>query len=156
MIKIVKDPNADSRSVNGKIPLIKLQLATAYHIDDVSEGLEYFADLLKAAGKNHDHTKSENMEEFHRALESGRIKNSRWYKMHITEERHHLIAKVPDDVTLIDVLEHLVDCVMAGTARSGEIFDIDLPNGLLKRAHKNTVELLKKQIKVEEAKKDES
>ena len=156
MIKIVKDPNADSRSVNGKIPLIKLQLATANHIDDVAKGLEYFADLLRAAGKSHDHTKSENMEEFHRALESGRIKNSRWYKMHITEERHHLIAKAPDDITLIDVLEHLVDCVMAGTARSGEIFDIDLSNGLLQRAHKNTVELLKKQIKVEEVKKDES
>ncbi len=150
MINLVKDPNADSRSVKGKVPLMNLQLATANHIGHVQQGLAYFADLLKKAGKNHDHTKSENMEDFHAALESGRVKSSRWYKMHISEERHHLIAKVPDDITLIDVFEHLVDCVMAGTARSGEIFDIELSNELLQKAHKNTVELLKKQIEVVE------
>lgn len=150
MIKLIKDPNADSRSVNGKVPLKNLQLATVNHIDHVAQGLEYFADLLTAAGKNHDHTKLENMKEFHEALESRKIKSSQWYKMHISEERHHLISNVPDDVNLIDIFEHLVDCVMAGTARSGEIYDIDLPDEVLQKAHKNTVELLKKQIKVTE------
>ena len=150
MIKLVKDPNADSRAVNGKIPLMTLQLATANHIEHVSQGLGYFANLLNAAGKKHDHTKSENMEEFHKALETGIVKKSRWYKMHISKERHHLVAKAPDDVNLIDVFEHLVDCVMAGTARSREIFDIDLSNELLQKAHKNTVEMLKKQIKIKE------
>jgi hypothetical protein len=150
MIELIKTPDADSRSVNGRVTLTKLQLATANHIDHVSKGLEYFVGLLKAAGKKHDHTKSENIEDFHKALESGKIKSSRWYKMHISEERHHLIAKAPDDVNLIDVFEHLVDCVMAGSARSGEIFDIELSNELLQKAHKNTVEMLKKQIKVTE------
>lgn len=153
MIELIKDPNADSRSAKGKVTLGKLQLATANHIDHVAQGLGYFADLLKKAGKNHDHTKSENMADFHEALNSGNIKKSQWYKMHITEERHHLIANVPDDVNLIDVLEHLVDCVMAGSARTGEIFDIDLSDELLQKAHKNTVEMLKKQIKVTEAPK---
>jgi len=150
MIELVKTPNADSRSADGKISLMALQLATANHMDHVSKGLGYFANLLRAAGKCHDHTKSDNMEDFHKALESGKIKNSRWYKMHISEERHHLVSKVPDNVNLIDVIEHLVDCVMAGSARTGKIFDIDLSNEVLQKAHKNTVELLKKQIKVTE------
>jgi len=152
LIRIIKDPNADSRTVNGKVAINKLELATANHIEHVQEGLGYLADLLKKAGKEHDHTKSENMEQFHEALQSGMIKKSKWYKQHITEERHHLISKVPDDVTLIDVVEHLVDCVMAGSARTGEIFDIELPDEVLQKAHKNTVELLKKQIKVREVK----
>lgn len=155
MIKIVKTPNADSRSAVGKIDIGELQISTATHIDHVNTGLMYFAGLLLKAGMDHDHTKCENMEEFHKALNSGKVKNSRWYKTHITEERHHLISNVPDDVTLVDVFEHLVDCVVAGMARSGEIFDIELSDELLQKAHKNTVELLKSQIEVVEEKSED-
>ena len=153
MIKIIKTPDADSRSTDGTMTIGSLQSATATHMDHVSKGLNYFADMLKTAGKNHDHTKAEDMEGFYEALLSGKIKKSKWYKKHITKERHHLIANVPDDVNLIDIFEHLVDCVMAGTARSGEIYGIELPDEVLQKAHKNTVELLKKQIKVEEVEK---
>lgn len=152
MIIIKKDPNADSRSAKVTPNIKQLEVATADHIDHVQRGLVYLSCLLLTAGKNHDHTKTDNMEDFHTALNSGKIKDSKWYKMHISKERHHLIAKVPTDVNLIDVLEHLVDCVMAGSARSGQIFDVELSNEVLQLAHKNTVELLKKQIKVEESK----
>ena len=54
------------------------------------------------------------------------------------------MSYVHDDITLVDVIEHVVDCVMAGMARSGNVYDIELPNEVLQLAVKNTVELLKK------------
>jgi len=150
MIEIVKDPSSDCRPVNGKVSINKLQLATANHIDDVAKGLDFFSGMLKEAGKRHDRTKITDMPNFHEALQSGNIKKSDWYKMHIAEERHHLQSKVPKDITLIDVLEYISDCIMAGSARSGDIYDIMLADPTLQRAFANTVELLKKQIKVVE------
>ena len=50
----------------------------------------------------------------------------------------------------MDVIEHVVDCVMAGMARSGSVYDLDLPDELLQRALKNTVELLKANVQVVE------
>jgi hypothetical protein len=156
MIKLVKDTNADSRSSKVKITLPNLQLATANHIVHVSQGLEYFANLLIIAGEKHDFTKSDNMEDFYKALTSDNIKNTvsfTWYKKHVVNERHHLLSNVPEDVNLVDVFEHLVDCVMAGSARTGKIFDVDLPDAVLQKAVKNTVELLKKQIEMGEVDK---
>ncbi len=49
---------------------------------------------------------------------------------------------VPDDVNLLDVLEHVADCVMAGMARSGSVYELKLSDELLQKAFKNTVKLL--------------
>lgn len=144
MITIVKSPNADSRSVNQDFSCEKLRTDTQSHIRDVSEGLNFMAELIKARGPIHDHTKLDMLEEFCAALSSGHIKDTEWYKKHITQERHHLLSYVHDDITLVDVIEHVVDCVMAGMARSGNVYDIELPNEVLQLAVKNTVELLKK------------
>ena len=156
MITIKKSPNADSRSAPDlkSLDVKTLESDTNRHIGDIKNGLKFFADMLKEAGEKHDHLKLDRLEEFHEALTSEKIKESKWYKDHITEERHHLVAKVgtisgvPKDVNLIDVIEHLVDCVMAGMARSGEIYDVELPADVLKKAHENTIELLKKNITV--------
>jgi len=159
MITIIKDANADSRTCNRdnhKITLSKEQLkvATDRHIEDVGKGMKFFADLLIKAGKDHDNTKKSSFDEFYDALISDKVKNSDWYEGHSTKERHHLIQRVPENVTLIDVFEHLVDCVMAGLGRSGEVFDIDIPREVLVQAHENTVSLLKKNVKVKEDKKN--
>jgi len=37
---------------------------------------------------------------------------------------------------------------MAGSARTGEIFDQELTDEVLQKAHKNTIELLKRQVAV--------
>ncbi len=148
MIDIVKSPEADSRSATGPVSIDQLRESTERHISDVAKGLRFFADLLEQRGENHDHTKLENLEEFHAALTSGHITDTPWYTKHITGERHHLKKHVPDDVTLVDVFEHLVDCTMAGLARSGEIFDIDLPPEVLVVAANNTVKLLKDNVNV--------
>ncbi len=51
-------------------------------------------------------------------------------------------------ITRLDVLEYISDCVMAGMARSGSVYDLTMPPELLERAFKNTVELLKGQVTI--------
>lgn len=55
---------------------------------------------------------------------------------------------IPADVNLIDVLDFIADCVMAGMARSGSVYPLVLPPELLERAFQNTVELLKANVRV--------
>lgn len=153
MIEITRSPNADSRS-GENITKDSLKKATESHIKDVENGMKFFSNMLIEAGKKHDNTKLKHFNDFFASLDSKNVKDSNWYHKHITEERHHLIANVPNDVNLIDVFEHLVDCVMAGLSRSGEIYDINLSNDILQLAHKNTIELLKKNIKVVDNEED--
>lgn len=47
------------------------------------------------------------------------------------------------------VLEFIVDCVMAGMARSGNVYELEMAEGVLERAFKNTVEMLKREVVVE-------
>lgn len=155
MIKVTKAVNADSRSAE-KLTVPALRSDTVKHIKDVSAGLKFIADQINDRGKHHDHTKIEHMDDFYSALTSGKVKESEWYKTHITEERHHLKSNVPDDVNLIDVIEHLVDCTMAGLTRSGEIYDVDIPAETLVLAMNNTVELLKKNTTVVDEKGKET
>ncbi len=148
MIEIKKSPDADSRTGGLDVTIDRLKSSTESHISDVVAGMNFIADLLKERAISHDHTKIENMEQFHAALTSGHIKDSDWYKMHVTSERHHLLSHVPNNVTLIDVMEHLVDCTMAGLARSGSVYDIVIPPEVLALAVSNTVELLKRNTHV--------
>ena len=148
MIEITREPNADSRTAKPGFDKEDLMKSTVAHIEHVNDGMKFMAYMMMHAAQNHDNTKLSNFDDFYAALNSGQVKNSDWYQKHITEERHHLVSNVPMNITLIDVIEHLVDCVMAGMSRSGTVYDIDLPNDVLQLAHKNTVELLKKNIKV--------
>lgn len=143
MIEITRSPNADSRTMKRSTTTAELKESTERHITDVTKGLHFIAQLVEARGPMHDHTKIEAMEKFADALNSDHVKESPWYKDHIIKERHHLKSYVPDDVNIIDVIEHIVDCTMAGLARSGEIYDVDLSSEVLQVAIKNTVELLK-------------
>lgn len=148
MIKIEKSPNADSRTADPNADKADLLKSTKSHIDDVSDGLVFIEELIKDREGVHDHTKIENMDDFYAALKSEKIKETIWYQKHITEERHHLKSHVPEDVNLIDVIEHIVDCTMAGLARSGTVYDVDPPPEVLQLAVQNTVELLKKNTTV--------
>jgi hypothetical protein len=56
---------------------------------------------------------------------------------------------VPEDVNLIDVLDMITDCVMAGMGRTGTVYPLNIPPEVLMKAFQNTVELLKSQIVVE-------
>lgn len=126
---------------------------TELHIEAVEKCGEYICDKIKEQFKEHDHTKlGKYLSAFTEALSNGfkgkEFKDQDWWKVHLTE-RHHLNDKVPDDVNLIDVLEMICDCVSAGMARTGEVYDVKLSEKVLKQAFDNTVEMLKKEIKVE-------
>jgi hypothetical protein len=78
------------------------------------------------------------------------FKQTGWWDNHRKIHRHHLAQEdgIPADVNLLDVLEYIADCVMAGMARSGSVYDLAMPPELLERAFKNTVELLKAEVEV--------
>lgn len=65
--------------------------------------------------------------------------------------RHHLLQPdgVPTDVNLIDVLDMIVDCVMAGMSRTGTVYPLTITDEVLRTAFSNTVDLLKNKIVVE-------
>lgn len=151
MITVIRSRNADSRTADEGFNRESLYTDTKSHIQDVANGLEYLALLLKMRGLTHDHTKLDKFDRFYQALQSGSIKSTMWYQNHITSERHHLLAHVPDDVNLLDVLEHITDCVMAGSARSGQVYDVELPSEVLQLAVANTVQLLKRNIQVQDS-----
>jgi len=71
-----------------------------------------------------------------------------WYKDLHLQERHHLNDKCPEDVNLFDVLERIADGVMAGLARSGDVYEEELDVEILARAYKNTQSLLKANVEV--------
>ncbi|MCP4264007.1 MAG: hypothetical protein GY777_00255 [Candidatus Brocadiaceae bacterium] len=67
--------------------------------------------------------------------------------------RHHLLEDdgVPENVNLVDVLDMIVDCVMAGMGRTGSVFPLNIHDRTLKAAFDNTVELLKRHVVVKKA-----
>ena len=64
---------------------------------------------------------------FHRDFLTG-FKQTTWWDNHRKINRHHLLQDdgVPADVNLVDVLDMIVDCVMAGMARTGSVYPLDI------------------------------
>ena len=62
------------------------------------------------------------------------------------QESQVSLEKVTEDINLIDVIEMIVDCVMAGLARSGEVYPLDINPDVLLKAFQNTVEMLKENV----------
>ena len=143
-IKIKKCPATETKE--------ELLISHALHISDVQKGCAFIANKIIEAGINHDHTKNFYIDDFieeNIAAKSGdEFRASKWYQTHITKERHHLNAKCPDDVNLIDVIESLIDCVMASSARGGE-GKFYISDEILQKAYQNTVEMLQKEIILE-------
>ena len=144
-IKIVKSPNADTRSAKGDVSKEELLNQTLSHILDVQNVGQMLAEKLKDQVSEHDHTKIDYIDEFYQDFVSGKqgaeFKALPWWQKHMTE-RHHLNDSVPDDVNLIDVLEMVIDCTVAGLARSGSVYDITIPNDVIEKAINNTKDLI--------------
>ena len=131
-----------------KITKHHLIRATHQHQIDVQLGLNYLVKKLIEAGEIHDHTKLERIDDFYEDVSSD-FKTNKWLKNHIKDERHHLLRHVPYDVDFIDVLEFIVDGLMAGMARTGYYIPRELPDEVLQRAFKNTVTKLLNIIEVD-------
>ncbi len=158
MIKVERHTEGDSR-VSKEIPTFAaFNDANISHRCDVKNLAEYFAYELQKRVRQHDYTKVEEpyRSMFYRdlcAVLEGRMNffDGEWSKLHYNVlERHHLNRHCPDDVNMFDVIEMLCDCVAAGMARSGEVYDVVISSDVLQKAVKNTVELLKEQIEVVE------
>ena len=113
--------------------------------------MAWIAGRLVEIAAVHDHTKISGIDDFYdsfsRKLTGDAFKAEKWYKSHLNE-RHHLTDRCPNDVNLFDVLERIADITTAGMARSGSIYDDSLDPDILIRAYKNTIELLKENIKI--------
>jgi hypothetical protein len=150
MIEIRKSPTADTRTCDfANVSKEKLFSSSVQHIDDVRSGLDFFSKKLLEAARMHDHDKLSDIDGFHRDFVTG-FKLTEWWDNHRKVNRHHLLQEdgVPSDVNLIDVLDLIADCVMAGMARSGSVYALNLNPEVLRKAFDNTVELLKSEVVV--------
>lgn len=152
MIQIGKSATADTRTCDyTKVTKETLYASSQQHISDVRRALDFFMAKVCEAGQNHDPDKLTDIDGFHRDFLTG-FQQTEWWDRHRKLNRHHLMQQdgIPTDVNLIDVLDFIADCVMAGMARSGSVYPLNLSPELLERAFQNTVELLKAQVVVHE------
>lgn len=129
-IVIKQSETADSRTCDfSKVTERQLYDSSVQHIGDVKQAMNLFADMAVQAGERHDWTKIDQnwFPLFYQQFTSDSFMNDEgiiegtWYYNHVHKERHHLDTHVPDNINLIDVLERISDCVMAGMGRSGRV-----------------------------------
>jgi hypothetical protein len=152
MIHIKKSPTADTRTCDvSQVSKEQLLNSSIQHIEDVSKGLLFFQSLINDAIKKHDYDKISDIDTFYKDFQND-FKTTEWWDRHRKLNRHHLLVEdgIPEDVNLIDVLELIVDCVMAGLARTGYVYNLDLDQDVLKKAFENTIDLLKNNIEVKD------
>jgi hypothetical protein len=150
MIEIMPSPTADTRTCDfANTTKETLLESSRQHIRDVREAHQFFSRKIAEAMLAHDTDKITDIDGFHADFLTG-FTVTDWWDRHRKLNRHHLTQAdgVPGDVNLIDVLDFIADCVMAGMARSGSVYPLHLSPELLETAFQNTVTLLKAQVVV--------
>jgi hypothetical protein len=152
VIEIEKSITADTRSCDySKVTKDQLHQSSVQHINDVRKALGFFCEQLHLASLRHDYDKLTEIDWFHADFVTG-FKETGWWDNHRKVNRHHLLEAdgVPEDVNLVDVLDMIADCVMAGMGRTGTVYALNIEPEVLMRAFRNTVELLKAQVRVKD------
>lgn len=166
MILVKKSKYPDS-GVSGASEASKQDLVSdaVQHRTDVRNAVSWLVQELNKRITVHDYTKIRDPESdmYFRAFNEAAVnktsfKASPWYALHVLMERHHLLAREPKDVDLLDVLEFIADIVTANKARGRE--DLSriasaMPEDLLYRAFRNTVDKLNAIMVVDEDDKEE-
>lgn len=150
MIDVNKSATADTRTCDvSKVSKETLLESSLQHIGDVVRAMAFFSGKLIEAAGCHDYDKLTAIDWFFSDFRT-KFEEHGWWDNHRKIHRHHLGQEdgVPQDVNLLDVLEYIADCVMAGMARSGEVYPLAASDDLLRRAFENTVTLLKSQVVV--------
>jgi hypothetical protein len=143
-IEIIKSPTFNSlMSVRKTVTKEDLIKSTEMHIKDVQNGIKWFIFKLFKQGEIHDYTKKKYIDLFYKDFTNNFTTND-WYYKHQTEERHHITAPngLREDVDLVDIIENVIDGVVAGMARNGEYYYREIPAEILQKACKNTAEKL--------------
>lgn len=152
LIEIRKSPTADTRTCDvTQVERQQLLDSSRQHILDVAKAMAFFSSKLFLAAVEHDYDKLTEIDHFYADFQT-KFQQTGWWENHRKIHRHHLnhADGVPGDVNLLDLLEYIADCVMAGMARSGSVYAIEASDELLRRAFDNTVEILKQQVTVVE------
>lgn len=153
MIEIEQSKTADTRSCDfANTTKATLMESSLQHIFDVQKGLEFFRENISEAASVHDHDKISDIDGFYADFVTG-FNQTTWWDNHRKVNRHHLLNDdgVPADVNLIDVLDMIADCVMAGMGRTGSVYPLNIKPEVLMAAFQNTVELLKAQVVVKDS-----
>lgn len=151
MITIKTSATADSRTCDSSVVSIQqLYRSSVQHIEDVDKGIDFFINMMADASEKHDSDKLTDIHGFYRDFIVN-FKTTDWWDNHRKVTRHHILVDdgVPEDVNLVDVIEMITDCVMAGMGRCGSIYPLDIKPEVLMKAFNNTVELLKENVTVE-------
>ena len=151
MIHIQQSKTADTRSCDfSTVSKDTLLASSRQHIGDVGKAIAFFQGLLTATAVRHAFDKLTDIDGFHADFVTG-FKETGWWDRHRGLNRHHLLQAdgIPADVNLIDVLDMIADCVMAGMARTGDVYPLNISPELLQQAFQNTVTLLKSEIVVQ-------
>lgn len=149
-IEIRQSKTADTRTCDvSTVSKAQLYASSQQHIEDVRAGLRFWVDRLFEAGDRHDYDKLTDIASFHADFLT-KFEQTGWWDRHRKLNRHHLLQEdgVPADVNLIDVLDFITDCVMAGMGRSGSVYALDIKPEVLMAAFQNSVELLKSRVAV--------
>lgn len=151
MIKIKQSQTADSRTCDwSKVTKEQLLESTKSHLKDIKSGFDFFIYKMMQQREMHDLTKLSHIDDFYSNFKTG-FQEKDWWELHQEKERHHFNDPkyIPKDINLFDILDQIVDGVMAGMARSGQYRQEFISPDLLKTAYDNTVALLLKEIEVE-------
>ena len=149
-IQIKQSKTADSRTCDwSKVTKEQLLESSIQHIGDIGKGFDFFLQLMERQKHIHDLTKINDIDGFFEDFKTG-FKRQVWWEDHQRKERHHFNNPdfIQDDINLIDVIDQIVDGVMAGMARSGEYRQEKVGPELLAKAYNNTVKLLLDRVEV--------
>lgn len=125
----------------------QLLIETYRHIQEVQNGVTFLTEVLSSAANYHDEDKISDIDNFYDNLKS-KFQKRNWLDNHYKISRHHIVTPngVDEDVNLLDVLEHIVDCLVAGCARSDKPYLPKLSDEILQKAFNNTVQLIEREI----------
>lgn len=149
-IEIGRSETADTRTCDvSKVSKEQLLKSSLQHIGDVGQALAFFQQRLTYKAVLHDYDKLTEIDWFYSDFRTS-FEKTGWWDNHRKIHRHHLANAdgIPDDVNLLDVLEYIADCVMAGMARSGSVYELTMTDELLRKAFANTVRMLTEEVQV--------
>lgn len=147
-VKVIKTDNPE----DGYNDKEKLMNDVVQHREDVSLVMNMLSEHLVEIGEKHDWTKIAYFDDFARDTlerqDTPNFKDREWYNIHTEYERHHINSRVPVDVDLFDILECVVDCIVAGKTRSGSVNHdfLILPQSVMNTAYWNTVKKIEENI----------
>ena len=152
IVYVEKTQGADTRSAKEVVSKETLLRESHLHRSHVRKVMAVIAHEIIKRGEKHDFTKIDAIDLFHDNFVKAfnkemEFKQHDWWKLHMTDEKHHILDYLHEDTDLLDLIEMIVDSVSAGTARTGSVYPITLDNDKLQKILANTVEKIKAIVK---------